>query len=45
MWWWTNKYLPGIKEREILYINTEDIEEFIAFAVKEIMEELEALLK
>ncbi|MBE5949382.1 MAG: hypothetical protein E7261_10190 [Lachnospiraceae bacterium] len=45
MWWWTNKYLPGIKEREILYINTEDIEEFIAFAVKEIMEELEVLLK
>lgn len=40
MWWWNNHYLPGIKERELLYIATEDIEEFITYAVSRISEEL-----
>lgn len=45
MWWWTNRYLPGIKERELLYISTEDMEEFIAYSVEKIGEELMDLLK
>ncbi len=45
MWWWTNKYLPGIKERKLLYIDTEDMEEFITYSVGKIIEELGNLLK
>jgi len=43
MWWWTNKYLPGIKERELLYIETGDMDEFIIFCVEKITEELRGL--
>lgn len=43
MWWWTNKYLPGIAERELLYIETGDIEEFIDYSVEKIIEELRGL--
>ena len=43
MWWWTNKYLPGIKERELLYIETGDMEEFIDYSVEKIIEELRGL--
>lgn len=45
MWWWTNKYLPGIKERKLLYIETEDIEEFIIYSVGKIIEELAHLFE
>lgn len=44
MWWWSNKYLPGIKERKLLYIETGDIEEFIIYSTRKIMEELGNLL-
>lgn len=40
IWWWKNHYLPGIKERELLYIATEDIEEFITYAASKIAGEL-----
>lgn len=40
IWWWNNRYLPGIKERELLYIFTEDIEEFITYSVSKIAEDL-----
>ena len=43
MWWWTNKYLPGIAERELLYIETGDMEEFIDYSVEKIIEELRGL--
>lgn len=40
IWWWNNRYLPGIKERELLYILAEDIEEFITYSVSKIAEDL-----
>lgn len=43
MWWWTNKYLPGIRERQLLYIETSDIDEFIDYSVEKIIEELRGL--
>lgn len=43
MWWWTNKYLPGIRERQLLYIETKDIDEFIDYSVEKIIEELRGL--
>ncbi len=45
MWWWTNKYLPGIRERQLLYIETGDIDEFIAYSAGKIEEELKILRK
>lgn len=45
MWWWTNKYLPGIKERKLLYIETDDIEQFITYSTEKIIEELGNLLE
>lgn len=44
MWWWTNKYLPGIRERQLLYIETGDIDEFIGYSVGKIIEELRGLM-
>ena len=44
MWWWINKYLPGIRERKLLYIETGDIEEFIDYSVGKIIEELRGLI-
>lgn len=38
MWWWNNHYLPGIKEQELLYLATEDMEEFITYSVIKIAE-------
>lgn len=40
IWWWNNHYLPGIKERELLYLLTEDIDEFITYSVSKIDGEL-----
>ena len=40
IWWWNNHYLPGIKEQELLYLTTEDMEEFITYSVSKIAEEL-----
>lgn len=42
MWWWTNKYLLDIEKREVLYITTEDFDEFIPYCVEKILEELKA---
>lgn len=44
MWWWTNKYLPGIRERQLLYIETTDIDEFVGYCAEQILEELGGLL-
>jgi len=44
MWWWTNKYLPGIRERQLLYIETGDIDAFIGYSVGKIIEELRGLM-
>ncbi len=44
MWWWTNKYLPGIQERKLLYIDTEDIEGFITYSAGKIIGELAGVL-
>lgn len=41
MCWWTDKYLPGIKERKLLYIETTDIDEFITYSSEKIIAELE----
>lgn len=40
MWWVSNKYLPGIKNRKIKYITMADIEEFVPYSVEKILEEL-----
>lgn len=40
IWWWNNHYLPGIKEQKLLYLATEDMEEFITYSVSKIAEEL-----
>ncbi len=45
MWWWGNCYLPGIAKRELLYVKTEDIEDFIPFSVHWILDELEQLIQ
>lgn len=44
VWWWTNKYLPGIRERQLLYIETGDIDAFIGYSVGKIIEELRGLM-
>lgn len=40
MWWVSNKYLPGIKKRKVLYLTMADIEEFVPYSVEKILEEL-----
>ena len=42
--WWNNHYLPGIKEQELLYLATEDMEEFITYSVGKIAEELNVVV-
>jgi hypothetical protein len=44
IWWWNNHYLPGIKEQELLYLATEDMEEFITYSVSKIAEELKEVV-
>jgi len=44
IWWLNNHYLPGIKEQELLYLATEDMEEFITYSVSKIAEELKAVV-
>ena len=44
IWWLNNHYLPGIKEQELLYLATEDMEEFITYSVSKIAEELKEVV-
>ena len=44
IWWWKNHYLPGIKNRELMYIATEDIEKFIVYSGDKIAKELSEVL-
>ena len=43
IWWWNTHYLPRIKEQELLYLDIEDMEEFITYSVGKIAEELKAV--
>lgn len=43
--WWNNEYLLGIKSKELKYLKNEDIDEFIIVSSKNIVKELEELIK